>query len=85
MSRDLAVQLADQRSHAAAHIHTVERSSSALWPVAAHGVEALAVAASTPARMSDRPLVYYAARCSGGTAIHAILRDLLVLHGVHRL
>ena len=31
--------------------------------------------------MSDRPLVYYAARCSGGTAIHAILRDLLVLHG----
>ena len=44
--------------------------------------EPLAVAASTPARMSDRPLVYYAARCSGGTAIHAILRDLLVLHGV---
>ncbi len=32
--------------------------------------------------MSDGPLVYYAARCSGGTAIHAILRDLLVLHGV---
>ncbi len=47
-----------------------------------HHGEPLAVAASTPARMSDRPLVYYAARCSGGTAIHAILRDLLVLHGV---
>ena len=33
--------------------------------------------------MSDRPLVYYAARCSGGTAIHALLRDLLVLPGNH--
>ena len=44
--------------------------------------EPLAVAASTPARMSDGPLVYFAARCSGGTAIHAILRDLLLLHGV---
>ena len=32
--------------------------------------------------MSDGPLVYFAARCSGGTAIHAILRDLLLLHGV---
>ena len=31
--------------------------------------------------MSDRPLVYYAARCSGGTSIHAILCDLLVQLG----
>ena len=42
----------------------------------------LAVTASTPPRMV-RPLVYYAARCSGGTAIHALLRDLLVLPGNH--
>ena len=61
--------LAEEAAHKVAHAGTPAASG--------RGIELdLAII------MPNRPLVYYAARCSGGTAIHAILRDLLVLHGV---